>query len=54
MLNNKTIAVIVPFYNEESQIGFVIETMPSFVHIMLELKIGLCCLSLILNEIILQ
>ena len=31
MLNNKTTAVIVPCYNEESQIGFVIETMPSFV-----------------------
>jgi glycosyltransferase involved in cell wall biosynthesis len=31
MLNNKTIAVIVPCYNEESQIGFVIETMPNFV-----------------------
>jgi glycosyltransferase involved in cell wall biosynthesis len=31
MLNNKTIAVVVPAYNEESQIGLVIETMPSFV-----------------------
>jgi glycosyltransferase involved in cell wall biosynthesis len=31
MLNNKTIAVVVPAYNEESQIGIVIETMPSFV-----------------------
>ena len=31
MLNNKTIAVVVPAYNEETQIGFVIETMPNFV-----------------------
>lgn len=31
MLNNKTIAVIVPCFNEESQIRSVIETMPSFV-----------------------
>ncbi len=31
MLNNKTIAVVVPSYNEEKQIGVVIETMPSFV-----------------------
>lgn len=31
MLNNKTIAVVVPAYNEETQIGIVIETMPSFV-----------------------
>jgi len=31
MLNNKTIAVVVPAYNEETQIGLVIETMPSFV-----------------------
>lgn len=31
MLNNKTIAVVVPAYNEEKQIGMVIETMPSFV-----------------------
>ena len=31
MLNNKTIAVVVPAYNEESQIGRVIETMPEFV-----------------------
>jgi len=31
MLNNKTIAVVVPAYNEETQIGMVIETMPSFV-----------------------
>ncbi len=31
MLNNKTIAVVVPAYNEEKQIGNVIETMPGFV-----------------------
>ncbi len=31
MLNNKTIAVVVPAYNEETQIGMVIETMPGFV-----------------------
>lgn len=31
MLHNKTIAVVVPAYNEESQIGTVIETMPDFV-----------------------
>jgi glycosyltransferase involved in cell wall biosynthesis len=31
MLNNKTIAVVVPAYNEETQIGFVIEEMPDFV-----------------------
>lgn len=31
MLKNKTIAVVVPSYNEETQIGMVIETMPSFV-----------------------
>lgn len=31
MLNNKTIAVVVPAYNEEKQIGMVIETMPEFV-----------------------
>ena len=31
MLNNKTIAVVVPAYNEETQIGMVIETMPDFV-----------------------
>lgn len=31
MYNNKTIAVVVPAYNEESQIGMVIETMPDFV-----------------------
>ena len=31
MLNNKTIAVVIPCYNEETQIGMVIETLPSFV-----------------------
>lgn len=31
MLNNKTVAVVVPCYNEELQIGMVIETMPDFV-----------------------
>ena len=31
MLNNKKIAVVVPAYNEERQIGLVIKTMPSFV-----------------------
>jgi glycosyltransferase involved in cell wall biosynthesis len=31
MLNNKTIAVVVPAYNEEKQISMVIETMPDFV-----------------------
>jgi glycosyltransferase involved in cell wall biosynthesis len=31
MINNRTIAVVVPAYNEESQIGMVIETMPGFV-----------------------
>jgi glycosyltransferase involved in cell wall biosynthesis len=31
MLNKKTIAVVVPAYNEEEQIGMVIETMPDFV-----------------------
>lgn len=31
MLNSKTIAVVVPAYNEEKQIGRVIETMPDFV-----------------------
>jgi glycosyltransferase involved in cell wall biosynthesis len=31
MINNKTIAVVVPCYNEAKQIGFVIETMPNFV-----------------------
>ena len=31
MINNKTVAVVVPAYNEETQIGIVIETMPDFV-----------------------
>jgi glycosyltransferase involved in cell wall biosynthesis len=31
MLKNKTIAVVVPAYNEETQIGMVIESMPDFV-----------------------
>lgn len=31
MLNDKTVAVVVPAYNEGSQIGMVIETMPDFV-----------------------
>lgn len=31
MLNKKTIAVVVPCYNEETQIASVIETMPDFV-----------------------
>jgi glycosyltransferase involved in cell wall biosynthesis len=31
MLNGKTIAVVVPSYNEAKQIGIVIETMPDFV-----------------------
>lgn len=31
MINDKSIAVVVPCYNEESQISFVIESMPSFV-----------------------
>ncbi|MFA7626059.1 MAG: glycosyltransferase family 2 protein [Candidatus Kapaibacterium sp.] len=31
MLRNKTVAVVVPCYNEEQQIGIVIDTMPDFV-----------------------
>lgn len=31
MLNNKTIAVVVPAFNEGGQIGMVIENMPAFV-----------------------
>lgn len=31
MFNNKTIAVVIPAYNEENQIKKVIETMPDFV-----------------------
>ena len=31
MLLNKTVAVVVPAYNEEKQIGSVLATMPAFV-----------------------
>ena len=31
MLKNKTIGVVVPAYNEESQVSGVISTMPDFV-----------------------
>lgn len=31
MLNNKTVAVVIPAYNEENQILKVVETMPAFV-----------------------
>ena len=31
MIKDKTVAVVVPCYNEESQIGMVIDTMPEFV-----------------------
>jgi len=31
MINDKTVAVVVPAYNEETQIGMVIDTMPDFV-----------------------
>ena len=31
MLNNKSIAVVIPAYNEAKQIGMVIDTMPDFV-----------------------
>lgn len=31
MINNKTIAVVVPAFNEEHQIGIVIDTIPEFV-----------------------
>ncbi|MEX1308735.1 MAG: glycosyltransferase family 2 protein [Eubacteriales bacterium] len=31
MLNGKKVAVVVPAYNEETQIGIVIDTMPDFV-----------------------
>ncbi|MBK5286537.1 MAG: glycosyltransferase family 2 protein [Bacteroidia bacterium] len=31
MLNGKSVAVVVPSYNEEKQIGLVIETLPAFV-----------------------
>lgn len=35
MLNGKTIAVVVPCYNEETQIARVIETMPAFVDLII-------------------
>ena len=31
MIDNKTIAVVIPAFNEEKQIGLVLETMPDFV-----------------------
>ena len=31
MLNGKTVAVVVPAYNEETQIGMVIDSMPAYV-----------------------
>ncbi len=31
MINNKTIGVVIPAYNEESQISMVLDSMPSFV-----------------------
>lgn len=31
MINNKTITVVIPAFNEENQIGLVLETMPDFV-----------------------
>ena len=31
MLYDKTVAVVVPTYNEEKQIGQVLDTMPDFV-----------------------
>ncbi len=31
MLNKKTVAAVVPAYNEEKQIGMVIDTMHDFV-----------------------
>ena len=31
MLSEKTIAAVIPCYNEESQIGHVIETLPDFI-----------------------
>ncbi len=31
MLNNKTIAVVVPAYNESTQIKMVLDSMPDFV-----------------------
>lgn len=35
MLNGKTVAVVVPCYNEESQIVRVVETMPAFVDLII-------------------
>ena len=31
MLENRTVAVVIPAYNEEAQIRMVLETMPDFV-----------------------
>ncbi len=31
VLDGKTVAVVVPAYNEETQIGIVLDTMPDFV-----------------------
>ena len=31
MLNNKTVAVVVPCYNESKQIKMVLDSMPPFV-----------------------
>jgi glycosyltransferase involved in cell wall biosynthesis len=31
MLNNKAIGVVIPAYNEEKQIGKVLDSMPDFV-----------------------
>ena len=31
MLNNKTIGVVIPAYNEENQISMVLDSMPGFV-----------------------
>ena len=35
MLHNKTIAVVVPCYNEETQIGKVLSTMPDYVDLII-------------------
>lgn len=35
MLNGKTVAVVVPCYNEEKQIARVVETMPAFVDLII-------------------
>jgi glycosyltransferase involved in cell wall biosynthesis len=42
MLNKKTIAVVVPAYNEETQIGIVLETMPAFVDRIIVVNDGSC------------